>query len=263
MATSNLLPLLLLLAFSLLAVTTTARPCKTLFFSITTSYYHHHHHQQNPNPNFTKLPTFFFTATTWRRSDPILTRPEPAEEESESRSLFGLTGRPSIFFRRPDPEDGEELEIRKFRPSIFFRRPDPEGDIRSSMIGKFGRPSSIYFFRRSDPILTRPDPVDFDPTRREMILTGSIRDRTKDIMRVVGSLLFGVCCGALTAATMYLIWSLFWPNSRFDFEDSDGDDFEDYDDVSAKKMGYVAIPSNKVIDDGDLKKPAAPTKEVV
>ena len=94
-------------------------------------------------------------------------------------------------------------------------------------------------------------------------VTSSIRDRTKDIMRVVGALLFGVGCGALTAASMYLIWSLFWPN-RFEFEDSD-DEFEDgnddYDVTSAKKMGYVAIPT-KVVDD-DLKKPAAPTKEVV
>jgi len=62
---------------------------------------------------------------------------------------------------------------------------------------------------------------------------------------VVGSLLFGVGCGALTAATMFLMWSLFAPN-RFDqlrnesddeFEEGDSDD----DDVSPKKMGYVAI----------------------
>lgn len=81
-------------------------------------------------------------------------------------------------------------------------------------------------------------------------------------MRVVGALLFGVGCGALTAATMYLIWSLFWPNS-FDFDDSD-DDFDAEDDgFDVKKMGYVAIPS-KVVDD-DLKKHVAPApaKEVV
>lgn len=88
-------------------------------------------------------------------------------------------------------------------------------------------------------------------------VTSSVRDRSKDIMRFVGALLFGVGCGALTFATMYLIWSLFWPN-RFDFEDSEDDSG---DDVSPKKMGYIAIPT-KVVDD-ELKKAAAPAKEVV
>ncbi|CAK9139646.1 unnamed protein product [Ilex paraguariensis] len=76
-------------------------------------------------------------------------------------------------------------------------------------------------------------------------VTNSVRDRTKDIMSVVGALLFGVGCGALTAATMYLIWSLFTPN-RFEFGDSYedfGDESNGGDDVSAKKMGYVTIPA--------------------
>lgn len=79
----------------------------------------------------------------------------------------------------------------------------------------------------------------------------SIRDRTKDIMGVMGAMLFGAGCGALTAAMMYLIWSLFWPTT-LDFEDSSDDH------ASPKKMGYVALPT-KVVDD-DLKKPA---KDVV
>ncbi|VFQ99758.1 unnamed protein product [Cuscuta campestris] len=90
-------------------------------------------------------------------------------------------------------------------------------------------------------------------------VSSSIRDRTKDIMSVVGALLFGLGCGALTAATMYLIWSLFWPQG-FDFEDSD-DEFDDDDIAAQKKAGYVAIPA-KVVDD-DLQEPALPTKEVV
>ncbi|KAM7480696.1 hypothetical protein LguiA_028909 [Lonicera macranthoides] len=40
-----------------------------------------------------------------------------------------------------------------------------------------------------------------------------------DTMSVVGALLFRVGCGALTASTMYLIWSLFSYN-RFEFADS-------------------------------------------
>ncbi|XAR73641.1 hypothetical protein NMG60_11007679 [Bertholletia excelsa] len=85
----------------------------------------------------------------------------------------------------------------------------------------------------------------------------SFRDRTKDILSVVGSLLFGVGCGALTAATLYLMWSLFAPD-RFDYRDSDEefDDDESDDDVSPKKMGYAAIPAKEA-------PPAAPpAKEV-
>lgn len=63
----------------------------------------------------------------------------------------------------------------------------------------------------------------------------SLRDRTKDILSVVVALLFGVGCGALTAATMYLAWSLF--SSRHS-----ASSFDDDDDVSPKKMGYVKIP---------------------
>ncbi|KAL0371103.1 UNVERIFIED_CONTAM: hypothetical protein Sangu_0428400 [Sesamum angustifolium] len=86
-------------------------------------------------------------------------------------------------------------------------------------------------------------------------------------MSVVGALLFGVGCGALTAATMYFVWSLFSPG-RFDFDDisSSSSDDDDDDDVTAakKKLGYVSIPANpKVVDEDDLKKPAPPAKEVV
>lgn len=68
----------------------------------------------------------------------------------------------------------------------------------------------------------------------------SLRDRTKDILSVVVALLFGVGCGALTAATMYLAWSLFSTRYENDAEnDSDADD----DGLSPKKMGYVKIPT--------------------
>ncbi|GFP94180.1 hypothetical protein PHJA_001562500 [Phtheirospermum japonicum] len=62
-------------------------------------------------------------------------------------------------------------------------------------------------------------------------MSSSIRERTKDIMSVVGVLLFGVACGALTAAGMYFLWALYSP-SRFDFGDvsSSSDDDDDDDD---------------------------------
>ncbi|KAK9074842.1 hypothetical protein SSX86_003161 [Deinandra increscens subsp. villosa] len=73
----------------------------------------------------------------------------------------------------------------------------------------------------------------------------SIHDRSNgimDIMSIVGALLFGVGCGALTAGTMYLIWSL-CSNRRLDFtSDSDVEEYDDVeDDVTPKKNGYVAI----------------------
>ncbi|KAI3992634.1 hypothetical protein MKX01_007956 [Papaver californicum] len=72
----------------------------------------------------------------------------------------------------------------------------------------------------------------------------SLRERTKDILSVVMALLFGAGCGALTAATMYLAWSLI--TNRYEFvrsEESDGDD-SDFEYESPKKMGYVKISSD-------------------
>lgn len=70
----------------------------------------------------------------------------------------------------------------------------------------------------------------------------SLRDRTKDILSVVVALLFGVGCGALTAATMYLVWSLFSTRYDYRYEEFDGEDEDDEEeDVSPKKIGYVKI----------------------
>ncbi|KAJ8444191.1 hypothetical protein Cgig2_031011 [Carnegiea gigantea] len=80
---------------------------------------------------------------------------------------------------------------------------------------------------------------------------GSFRDRTKDILSVVASLLFGAACGALIAGTMYLAWSLFNHCNEESYRSLDGfssdDDDENDDDeeniFNPKKKGYVAIPS--------------------
>ncbi|KAI4299690.1 hypothetical protein L6164_033124 [Bauhinia variegata] len=71
----------------------------------------------------------------------------------------------------------------------------------------------------------------------------SLRDRTKDILSVVVALLFGVGCGALTAATMYLVWSMF--SNRYDYGASYEDFVDDEEDEipSPKKMGYAKIPA--------------------
>ncbi|CAN1351675.1 hypothetical protein LINPERPRIM_LOCUS42579 [Linum perenne] len=72
----------------------------------------------------------------------------------------------------------------------------------------------------------------------------SLRDRTKDILSVVVALLFGVGCGALTAATMYLVWSLFAARSAAYYDElyDDEEEDEEEEDFSPKKMGYAQIP---------------------
>ncbi|XP_020585394.1 uncharacterized protein LOC110028037 [Phalaenopsis equestris] len=66
----------------------------------------------------------------------------------------------------------------------------------------------------------------------------SLQERAKDILVVVAGLLFGVGCGALTGAIMYLAWSLF--ANHYDIC-SYGDGEEDEEDESPKKMGYIKI----------------------
>ncbi|XP_022642721.1 uncharacterized protein LOC106774809, partial [Vigna radiata var. radiata] len=68
----------------------------------------------------------------------------------------------------------------------------------------------------------------------------SLRDRTKDILSVALALLFGVGCGALTAATMYLVWSVF----PIRHHAAAYDDFSSDEEIeSPKKLGYVKIPA--------------------
>ncbi|CAI8597117.1 unnamed protein product [Vicia faba] len=85
----------------------------------------------------------------------------------------------------------------------------------------------------------------------------SIRDRTKDILSVALALLFGVGCGALTAATMYLVWSVF--TARHEFHSAVYGDFSDDEIESPKKAGYVKIPAAEVA----AAAPAPPAKESV
>ncbi|KAL5987631.1 hypothetical protein ACLOJK_035381, partial [Asimina triloba] len=99
-----------------------------------------------------------------------------------------------------------------------------------------------YFFNNDKtevhPHAEIPHPV----VRFPSFGASSLRDRTKDILSVVLALLFGVGCGALTSATMYLVWSVV--TSRYESQDSDGEDGED--NVGANAVGYVKIPAAPV-----------------
>ncbi|KAF5747488.1 hypothetical protein HS088_TW05G00209 [Tripterygium wilfordii] len=69
----------------------------------------------------------------------------------------------------------------------------------------------------------------------------SLRKPSKDILNVVFSLLLGVACGALTSATMYLIWCLMFHRGEHRILDSDSSDDDDL--YNPKKMGYVKVPA--------------------
>ncbi|KAF8780354.1 hypothetical protein HU200_001463 [Digitaria exilis] len=70
----------------------------------------------------------------------------------------------------------------------------------------------------------------------------SVQDRAKDILVVVSGLLFGFGCGALTAASMYLVWSLLASTCASGYDDVYSDDEDQLSDSeSPKKAGYVII----------------------
>ncbi|KAE8696868.1 NC domain-containing protein-related [Hibiscus syriacus] len=72
----------------------------------------------------------------------------------------------------------------------------------------------------------------------------SLRERSRDILSVVVALLFGVGCGALTGATLYLVWSLF--STRSDYHQAFLEEDESDGELSPKKIGYVNIPTVNV-----------------
>ncbi|CAN6290945.1 unnamed protein product [Urochloa humidicola] len=74
------------------------------------------------------------------------------------------------------------------------------------------------------------------------VASSSVHDRAKDILVVVSGLLFGFGCGALTAATMYLVWSLIASTCASGYDDVYSDDEDQLSDSeSPKKAGYVII----------------------
>ncbi|XP_058098006.1 uncharacterized protein LOC131242986 [Magnolia sinica] len=114
-------------------------------------------------------------------------------------------------------------------PNLFLDRPE--------------FPQSIHFDGISDgphkPTIPRHVPFG-------SLGASSLRDRTNDILSIVVSLLFGVSCGALTAATMYLAWSVIM--SKCDEEEFNVEDGNN--NVGPKAMGYVKIPTASVAKEG-------------
>ncbi|KAL5209258.1 hypothetical protein ABZP36_004881 [Zizania latifolia] len=81
--------------------------------------------------------------------------------------------------------------------------------------------------RRSDPLPAVSD------------ASSSVQERAKDILVVVSGLLFGFGCGALTAMTMYLVWSLLASTCASSYGEDEDDELSDSE--RPKKAGYVII----------------------
>jgi hypothetical protein len=136
-------------------------------------------------------------------------------------------------------------EISHFNPRpIYDHHHQQQQPFPTTEIFLFRDPNAARIHRNDMPLglsLHKKQPLDSSAYD-----FSSLRDRTKDILSVVVALLFGVGCGALTAATMYLAWSVFFnrfSDYRFASSFSDDDDNDDDDDVTPKKLGYVKIPA--------------------
>ncbi|NP_001143266.1 hypothetical protein Zm00014a_004938 [Zea mays] len=77
------------------------------------------------------------------------------------------------------------------------------------------------------------------------------QERARDIFVVVIGLLFGVACGALTAASVYLVWSMVAGAAAVSAYDELYDDEDEASDIeSPKKVGYVIIQELEVDEGG-------------
>ncbi|XP_047328670.1 uncharacterized protein LOC124932106 [Impatiens glandulifera] len=117
-------------------------------------------------------------------------------------------------------------------------------EVRRVLPNRLTIPSEPSNFIDREEIQQEKLPFPFDLYSSSSV-GASFLDRTNDILSVVGSLLFGVGCGALTSLILYMIWSLFAPN-HFEFLDSEDESDEEFE-SDPKKMGYVSIPAK-----GDL-----------
>ncbi|KAJ8618490.1 hypothetical protein MRB53_014676 [Persea americana] len=149
---------------------------------------------------------------------------------SSSKSDSSLQNQPSFFaFYR----EFHDFDPKPFHPSsrFFIERPDfPQ---ISSSIDHPGFPQISHEPPRETQI---PRPVPLIGS----FASSSLRERTQDILSIVFALLFGASCGMLTAATIYLIWSVI--SSRGDVQEAfDGDES---DEEAVKDMGYAKIPES-------------------
>ncbi|XP_038904410.1 uncharacterized protein LOC120090765 isoform X2 [Benincasa hispida] len=153
---------------------------------------------------------------------------------------FSLLRHPSLDSRHPFSQMAIIVDITEFKSSSFSSSTDPlfPSLPDDSDILRFDLPRPRPVAAATQTHSLQHLPYDFT----------SLRDRTKDILSVVVALLFGVGCGALTAATMYLAYSLFagqFGNRSSVYDDlGEEDDLSDDNKENIKKMGYIKIPDD-------------------
>ncbi|KAJ6809716.1 uncharacterized protein M6B38_162815 [Iris pallida] len=135
-----------------------------------------------------------------------------------------------LHFSSSDGDAGNAAPVRFFsvyrvvsRPIIFSEADHPRG--------------------RAPPPQPPPPPA-YQPRPQAAAAAerwSSLVDSTRDILVVLAGLLFGVGCGAVTAATMYLAWSLVAGQRQI----CGADEEEDDDDASDGDYGYEAVDSPK------------------
>ncbi|CAN8238276.1 unnamed protein product [Cochlearia groenlandica] len=142
--------------------------------------------------------------------------------------------------------------ISSYSFSITPENPNLDSDLTSS--SSSSRSVTVFTIRRLNPHHTIPLFVNRRHEKPHQIRSDllsfpfidSFKDRTRDILSVVVALLFGVGCGALTAATMYLAWALVVNRRSYDSEEEEEEEEcyenEESDEACLKKMGYVKIP---------------------
>ncbi|XP_062217077.1 uncharacterized protein LOC133917114 [Phragmites australis] len=90
--------------------------------------------------------------------------------------------------------------------------------------------------------MRRPEVLPAVASASESEAASSVQERAKDILVVVSGLIFGFGCGALTAASMYLVWSLLASTCASSYDDVYIDEEDQLSDSeSPKKAGYVII----------------------
>jgi hypothetical protein len=132
-----------------------------------------------------------------------------------------------------------------------FSRPNPDPANPSPLtttvvtVLRVRRLGPLHHLHQHQPSLQIRRPAEPLPAAVATAASSSFQERAKDILVVVSGLLFGFGCGALTAASMYLVWSLIASAGASHYGEVYSDDDEDEEDVSdsesPKKAGYVII----------------------
>ncbi|KAL9255472.1 hypothetical protein AKJ16_DCAP11789 [Drosera capensis] len=159
-------------------------------------------------------------------------------------STYSLSFQPLDTNNNPNPNpDNHNPQFFALVARLRFLHPKPHPffiiDNNEAAEDNVALPNPSFLLKEDRPI--RPIPHPHRPA-----LGGSFLDRGLDVLNVLASLLFGAACGALTAGTMYFVWSLFNDRSGRDgvddaYRNLDGSSDDDDDIFNPKKPVNVYV----------------------